>query len=292
MFKIIIWGTGKGYNRHFNLIKYFELIGEITVLGITSNDKGISTLDGYRFYQKPQIKILEFDYCLTIVMDEESILEEAIELGIPRQKIIPVRVLEIPYFSFEKYIRLKQEGLTILSRNCWGGICYHYLALEFRSPTINMFFSPSDFNKFVANLDYYLSLPVKFFGMKYESILKRDYPVGMLDDIVLHFNHYTDFDEAVLAWTRRKERMTRNIVVVSSTTEKEDAIEFAKLPFENKLIFIPRELNMEHDSFLKADYDASDGKTIEMYSNGTADGALSIIDLLSFLCQMDYHRII
>lgn len=293
MSKMIIWGTGQGYNKHFNLIKHFELVGEITVLGIMSNDKDIGAfLDGYKVYKKTQIKDVEFDYCLMTMKESKEVLDEAVELGIPREKIIPIRVLEIPYFSFKKYIQLKQEGVSILSRNCWGGICYHRLALPFCSPTINMFFSPTDFNKFISNLDHYLALPVEFGGMKYDQIMKRDYPMGILDDIILHFNHYINFDEAVSAWTRRKERMTGNIVVVSSTTEKDDAIEFAKLPFKNKLIFIPKELEVEDDCFLKLTYEHDEHNTIGMYSNGTAGGRLSMIDLLAFLCSENYNRIV
>lgn len=292
MFNIIIWGTGKEYNRRFNLIKHFEMTGEISILGIMSDDEEIkNTLDGYKFYKKDQIGNVEFDYCLVTIQNMEDILVEATELGISRQKLIPSRVLEIPYFNFKKYIRLKQEGLSILSRNCWAGICYHYLALEFQSPTINMLFAPSDFNKLISNLDYYLSLPIKFVGMRYDENLQRDYPVGKLDDINLFFNHYTDFEDAVLAWNRRKKRITKNIVVISSTTEKEDVIEFLGdgVPYKNKLIFVPKELDIKSESVFPIYY--NDDMTIGMHSNNIANGCSSRIDLLSFLCQMKYDRI-
>lgn len=292
MFKIIIWGTGYEYNRHFNLIKYFEMIGEISILGIMSDDKEIkNTLDGYRFYKKNQIENVKFDFCLVAIRDMKNILTEAMELGISREMLIPIRVLEIPYFNFEKYIRLKRDGLSILSRNCWAGICYHYLALEFQSPTINMFFSSSDFNKFIKNLDYYLSLNVRFDEMLYEPRLKRDYPVGRLGDIRLFFNHYTNFEDAISDWDRRKKRMSRNIVVISSTTENEDAIEFTKLSFTNKLIFVPEELNIKHESVFLTDYNHNSDVTIGMYINGTASGHKSYIDLLSLLCKTEYNRI-
>lgn len=293
MFNIIIWGTGKEYNRCFNLIKYFELTGEISILGIMSDDKEIkNTLDGYRFYKKNEIGNVEFDYCLVAIQDMNDILIEATELGISRQKLIPSRVLEIPYFNFKKYIRLKKEGLSILSRNCWAGICYHYLALEFQSPTINMFFSPFDFNKLITNLDYYLSLSIEFVEMRYDQNLKKDYPVGKLDDIRLYFNHYINFEDAISAWDRRKKRMSKNIVVISSTTQKEDAIEFTKLPFKNKLIFVPKKLDIKSESVFPLNYDEiTDDISIGMYSNNIANGRSSMIDLLSFLCQMKYDRI-
>lgn len=291
MFRLIIWGTGREYNRCFNLIKHFEMTGEISILGIMSDSKEIkNTLDGYRFYSKDQIKNIEFDYCLVAIQDIKDIFIEAVELGIPRQKLIPSRVLEIPYFNFKKYIYIKQEGLSILSRNCWAGICYHYLALEFQSPTINMFFSGSDFNKLIANLDYYLSLSIEFVEMRYGRIMKKNYPIGKLDDIYLHFNHYTNFEDAASAWERRKKRMSKNIVVISSTIEKKDAIEFTKLPYSNKLIFVPKELDIKNESIFPINYN-DDDLTIGMYSNNIANGGSSMIDLLSFLCQMTYNRI-
>lgn len=292
MYNIIIWGTGKGYNQYFNLIKYFELIGEIVIQGIVSNDIEIrNTLDGYRYYKKTQIKDLNYDYCLVTIKDMKSIYEEAAQLGIASQKLIPARVLEIPYFDFKKYVYLKEKGLSILSRNCWGGLCYHYLGLEFQSPTINMFFLPREFNRFIGNLEYYLSLPVKFDKMEYERNLDREYPVGRIDDILLYFNHYTDFGEAVSAWERRKRRICRNIVIVSSTTERQEAIEFAKLPFKNKLMFVPNEFNFGQAPFFSVNYHDNDVETIGMYSNRVANGGLSMIDILSFLCQKKFNRI-
>lgn len=293
MYNVLIWGTGQGYNQHFNLIKYFESKGEISVQGVMSNDKEIEhTLDGYKFYSKKQINDVEYDYCLVTIQNMASIYEEASQLGIGLQKLIPIRVLEIPYFNFQKYISLKTNGLSILSRNCWAGFCYHYLALEFQSPTINMFFDASDFNKFLAKLDYYLSLPVENAGLAYDENMKKNYPLGRLDDIFLHFNHFDDFDDAESAWERRKKRMCKNVVVISSAVEKEIAMEFTKLPFQHKLIFIPKGLNIQDRSCFPVNYsDNGDGNTIGMYINGTANGMLCMIDLLSFLCRMKYDRI-
>lgn len=291
MYNVIIWGTGNGYNHHLNLIKYFELKGEIFVKGVISNDKEIADkIDGYRFYPKSCVKNIDFDYCIVSIFDFDCIKYEAEILGIKKNQLIPIKVLEIPHFSFEKYIRLKEEGITILSRNCWAGVCYHYLCLEFQSPTINLFFSPSEFNKFVSNLDYYLSLPIEFVRMEYEKALKIEYPIGKCGDILVHFSHYDNFEEAVSAWERRKKRLNKNnIVVVSSTILRDDAIEFTKLPFKNKLIFVPKEIDIKNEACIALNYEEG-GKGIGVYSNRSADGSHSIIDLLSFLNHENYRR--
>ena len=40
--------------------------------------------------------------------------------------------------------RLNRDDVTIISTNCTGGILYHDLGLEFKSPTVNLFFRAQD----------------------------------------------------------------------------------------------------------------------------------------------------
>ena len=107
------------------------------------------------------------------------------------------------------------------------------------------------------------------------------------------FNHYDNFEDAVSAWERRKNRINKNnLIIVSSTTSEDDAIEFAKLPFKNKLIFVPKEMGITNESCFALNFeDEGKGETIGMYCNKSANGKLSIIDLLSFLNGEDYIRV-
>lgn len=183
MFNVLIWGTGAEYNRNFNCIKLLEYKGEISVVGVTSNDKDVTvSIDNYQFIKKDEIPSLNFDYCIVTIMNFCGIIAEAERLGIHKSKLIPSHVLSIPHFNFNDYIRLKNSSLTIFSTNCWAGICYHRLGLEFLSPTINMFEDQDDFNRFMMDLDSYLLYDVEFAEMQFESILKRDYPVGILGE--------------------------------------------------------------------------------------------------------------
>jgi len=290
MYRILIWGAGKEYRKYLPIIKYFERAENISVVAVMSDDKGYETIDGYRFCEKKDISTICYEFCLVTIKNFDGIKKEAQQLGIAEEKLIPARVLEIPHFSFEKYIRIKTSRISIFSRHCWGGLCYHYLALEFLSPTINMFFEDRDFNKFMSGLDFYLSLPVEFVEMRYENNLKREYPVGRIGDIRLFFNHYTSFEEAKDCWERRKKRINKeNILVVSSSMSKEVAIEFDRLPFENKLIFVPKSNGLDNDSCVAVDYtDMGDGRTIGMYVNETACGKGDIIDLISLLLHEEY----
>ena len=70
---------------------------------------------------------------------------------------------------------------------------------------------------------------------------------------------------------------------------KEVAIEFDRLPFENKLIFVPKSNGLDNDSCVAVDYtDMGDGRTIGMYVNETACGKGDIIDLISLLLHEEY----
>ena len=88
------------------------------------------------------------------------------------------------------------------------------------------------------NFDYYMSLPLHFVREEYEVNLKRNYPVAGLDDVALHFNHYTDFASANAVWERRKNRMNKdNLFVEMAIEHHEDIEKFAVLPIEHKIGF-------------------------------------------------------
>lgn len=287
MYRVIIWGTGHCYNRFFNMVRLQELTGTVKVVAVISNDGDIKDhIDSYTYVRKEEAASQEFDYCLVAIDDFQSVITEADSLGIPRQKLIPLRVLAIPYFDFDKYIAIKESNLTIFSCNCWGGSCYHYLGLAFLSPTINMFFEPSEYIKFLAGLDEYLSLPLQFVETRYETNLKRDYPVGQLGDIRLYFNHYVDFEHAKECWERRKKRIhMENVLCVGYTESKEDVLAFDQLPYRNKVIFIPQDLAVSDTaSSCRVFYqDCHDGVNFGMTVNKTANGTKSLLNMFKLL---------
>ena len=298
MYKVVIWGTGIGYSRYFNELKYLEQKGEIEIIGVISNDCEIlSSIDGYKFYKKSQMSELDFDYCIVTILNPETIYDEALRLGISRKKLIPARVFEIPYFNFDKYVKLKEEGITIFSNTCWADFCYNYLGLEFQSPTINMFMYSNDFNKFMSKIEYYLTKKPQFAKMRNEEISGCCYPVGKLDDIFLHFNHYSNFEDAFSAWERRKKRVTKNIAVVSAVVSLDFSEEivsyFSKLPYETKLLFVDKNFRNrdKYNEFLyPVNFVKNKEQTLGMYCNGSAHGLNNWIDILSFLTHSKNYR--
>ena len=117
------------------------------------------------------------------------------------------------FVSFEYSFRnrlLTNRDFTIISNNCIAGFIYHDLNMSFLSPTINLTINNHDYIKFLLNIEHYLSLQL----VEVKSNDKR-YPVGLLGDIGINFIHYNSFEEAKMAWERRKTRINfKNIYVI------------------------------------------------------------------------------
>ena len=117
-----------------------------------------------------------------------------------------------------------------------GGIIYHLLKQQFLSPTVNLRIDSKDFMKFLANIDYYLALPMGF----YEDA-NTPYPLGKLGDITIHFNHYHTREEAVKKWEERKRRINwNNVYVITNDLDgvtKDDIFSLRNFPCKSMLVF-------------------------------------------------------
>ena len=143
--------------------------------------------------------------------------------------------------------KLKYKDFTIISNNCWGGFVYQHFELPYASPFVGLFLFAPDYIKMLKKLDYYLDLPLKFINpevSKYREQITEygtinTYPVGILDDVELHFLHYKDESEATEKWERRKKRINPNELIVKfcdrDLCTEELIREFDSLQFEKKV---------------------------------------------------------
>ncbi|MFK3588071.1 DUF1919 domain-containing protein [Lactobacillus sp. 23-2] len=131
--------------------------------------------------------------------------------------------------------QLHNVNFTILSSNCVGGVIYHDLGLQFKSPTINLWFTPKDYLKFLFSLNKYLSI-----DLVEETKKDVDYPVGLLGDIHLYFLHYKTFAEAKSKWNSRKKRINEDNIYVTFTDrdgfDDDDFQGFLALPYKHKIL--------------------------------------------------------
>ena len=116
--------------------------------------------------------------------------------------------------------RNKNHNFTLLSRDCIGGCLYNQLGLKFLTPTINLFFSPSDFVELCLHLKEYAN------GELIECPNSdKQYPVGLLYPspsstapiITINFMHYKTFEEAKSKWEDRFQRIVWDNIYVIST---------------------------------------------------------------------------
>lgn len=132
--------------------------------------------------------------------------------------------------------KLKNTDFTLIVNNCNGTFLYHDLGLKFNSPFINLALKPEDFIRYLKNINHYINTPLTF--IKNET---KKYPLGLLDDVIIHFVHYETEEIAKQKWIERSNRINFNnifiIFTVSDGIDKKILSDFEALPFKNKIIF-------------------------------------------------------
>ncbi len=136
--------------------------------------------------------------------------------------------------------RLKQKNVSIIASNCVGAVISKELGMRFNSPTVNLFMMAPDFLKFVSNLKYYIDMDLE----QVDDAL-CNYPVGKLDDVIIHFLHYQTFEQAKEKWEERCKRVDySNLYFIMSERDgcTYDIIkQFDALPYKNKVVFTAKE---------------------------------------------------
>ena len=157
-------------------------------------------------------------------------------------------ITELIYRKLVRF-RLKKKTFSIISNDCWGGSVYLDLGIPYTSPTVNLFIYSSCYIKFIKDLEKYISLDLVFvdkskYDVSNENRNKKNYPIGMLDDIEIHFLHSKDNIDAQMKWNMRKQRIDFNNLFFkfsdSHMIDSKDLVEFEKLPFKNKVIFVSK----------------------------------------------------
>ena len=131
---------------------------------------------------------------------------------------------------------LTNKTPSLLCPNCLGGILFHDLALQFRSPTVNLMMKQPDFVKLVLNLDHYLDQELRFFEKPGYSC-----PCAKLDDLTVHFTHYPSPEAAAQKWEERKRRIDRdNLFVFAAERDgltKEEIVKLGRLKCRGLVVF-------------------------------------------------------
>lgn len=260
MKKVVIWGIGADYERLINLIRFEILKSNIQVVALVAKrcDIVCNHFDGFKIISKEELAEYMYDYIIvTSTRYFEEILSETNAMGIERNKIISGHILNIPNFDFERYVKLIENPVTILSNDCWGGEIYHQLGLCMTSPLINILTYDDSFIKFAQDPVYYLSQPLV---MEREGDFRNNLaPVGSLGlgdrKVLLNFVHSPNFEDAEKLWNRRKKRVNYNNLFIKAgfnvSERSEEYLEILDQVPYNKVCFYSGETDKQFVLYLQ-----------------------------------------
>lgn len=148
-------------------------------------------------------------------------------------------LLEYKIYILQKRMKLRNRSPSILASNCNGAFILHDMRCRFNSPTVNLYFLPKDFIKFAQNPQPYLeAVPIE---VKVPGV---SFPVGLVNDILIFFMHFEDFESAKNKWIERAKRVDMDNIFVMMTERNgctyEDIKAFDELPYKNKVVFTAR----------------------------------------------------
>ncbi len=163
--------------------------------------------------------------------------------------------------------KLKFTDFTIISNNCWAGTAvYQPFGLKYNTPTVGLFIMDEDYMRMLENLDYYLSLDLRFIAPKdskyYNKISNNGkrgvtYPIALLgDDVEIHFLHYHSQEEAQQKWQRRCKRINKNRILIkmslrdSGYDQDEMVNRFLKLNYLYKICFVPESVSIKSSNLI------------------------------------------
>lgn len=247
--KVLIWGIGQYYNRFFNILKYWETMGEIKIVGVTDkNIPDISKIDDWKLYYLSEVSQLEVD--AIIVMSDKYYLEIVSvikQMGFDEKKTIPCKVLEIPYFNWKKYIQIRKSDLSIICNNCVGGILYNTLGLECKSPCKNLAIPDNSFLEIIQNLEYYMECELEFVRWQIDPHSKKQFPVMSLAGNEILCNHDIDIDKAKEKWNRRKQKINYDNILYMMYSESDTICKgfLEKTNHQRRVLFVPANSEIE-----------------------------------------------
>ncbi|MBR4083446.1 MAG: DUF1919 domain-containing protein [Lachnospiraceae bacterium] len=296
MKKCLLWGMGRVFNIYVDKVKEHERLQHFTVVGVTAAASQYPELRGYRYIKKSDLQAMEFDFVIIMADGKalEEIRTEILTMGIAEWRVLNYRILTLDNLDMDRYVRIKRNPPSIICHNCWGGYTYHSLGLRFTSPMINMFLHENDYMKLLRNPKQYMSEELQFVEMGYSEGLKKYYPRVKCGDIFLEFNHYDSFEDARKCWERRKSRIDwNNLFVMMYTQDIELAREFAKLPYEKKVCFVP--FPSEDESWIYVDFRNEAAWKEQKFGhicNSMARGDIPYYDVLDLLEYGKFTKIV
>lgn len=145
--------------------------------------------------------------------------------------------------------KLKVSNFTVVSSNCWGGILYQDLGLNYQTPFVNQYMHTPCFLKLVKQFPEYMKLELTVSTTSKYFSAPTSYPVGHLGDVEIHFIHYSLQDNVIGKWNERKARINFDkllfVLCERDQCTPADLKAFDLLPV-NKLMFTAKKYNLKN----------------------------------------------
>lgn len=303
MYKVALWGLGEGYNM-FVSHHGFEMVEVVAVAD--SLARLYHTIDQIPVVAPVELSngSIEYDYLIITVINEDTfkeIVRQAVSMGIKREIILPLRIFQISYFDFNKYIKIKESNISILSDNCFAGFLYHYFGLKFLTPTINMYCDHEAYYSFLENLQENMTRQME----KVEDYAETPFlgrfmfPRGRVGKVEWQFNHDVEFETAAARWKRGCERFNwNNYLTIMTIRSDEMAYKFDALPIEHKIGFYWKDLGLKsvvyipewNDPAIRAKF-GYDFSTIVNRAASERNGIRPVNWMKALLHEKDYRRV-
>ena len=133
-----------------------------------------------------------------------------------------------------------------------GGCILHDQHIMYQSPTVSLQILPEEYSKFCSNIEHYMKAELTEYkkenlSEKHKIYLMKmfdkipDMPYGLVDDIIVCFQHYPTFEAGADMWNRRKARFDPEhiayIFYVRSRIYMNELMDFVNLKLDNSIIF-------------------------------------------------------
>ncbi len=141
----------------------------------------------------------------------------------------------------------KDLKICIFSNDCWGAEFYRCTGRPYNTPFVGLMIMAPCYLRFLKRPHFYLNKPLHFSTTtRYPGLQeiheKKSYPVGVIEDIEIHFLHYKNQGEAIAKWNSRKLRIDWDHLYIKFSMDKDYAEQdllhdFETLPYQNKISF-------------------------------------------------------
>jgi uncharacterized protein (DUF1919 family) len=166
------------------------------------------------------------------------------------------------YYQKKDIARLRNKGFVLISRNCWGGQVYQWFGIPYNTPFVGLFLFGPCYMKLLRDFDRYMGMELEFCEISKYPDAYNNHPIGVLDDIEIHFQHYNSVDEARAKWERKKARMLKQkkenyffSICDRRGVSNDDIVEFHNMSFKNKISFSFSQItnlnNQQHIRFIQ-----------------------------------------